>query len=134
MSFVAICDKAGAKLSIEFGGQHSQRPMEIIDVDEFIAVKSHRAKGKRLTTYDVARLTFIEPEEPEEIDMEDADEVDVEDVTSADELVEEDALVEESIDVDELMGDDIKVDPTVDYRSKVEVDDSSFTAAQLDLF
>ena len=134
MSFVAICDKAGAKLSIEFGGQHSQRPMEIIDVDEFIAVKSHRAKGKRLTTYDVARLTFIEPEEPEEVDMEDADEVDVEDVTSADELVEEDALVEESIDVDELMGDDIKVDPTVDYRSKVEVDDSSFTAAQLDLF
>ncbi len=134
MSFVAICDKAGAKLSIEFGGQHSQRPMEIIDVDEFIAVKSHRAKGKRLTTYDVARLTFIEPEEPEEVDMEDADEVDVEDVTSADELVEDAALVEESIDVDELMGDDIKVDPTVDYRSKVEVDDSSFTAAQLDLF
>ncbi len=134
MSFVAICDKAGAKLSIEFGGQHSQRPMEIIDVDEFIAVKSHRAKGKRLTTYDVARLTFIEPEEPEEVDTEDADEVDVEDVTSADELVEDAALVEESIDVDELMGDDIKVDPTVDYRSKVEVDDSSFTAAQLDLF
>ena len=134
MSFVAICDKAGAKLSIEFGGQHSQRPMEIIDVDEFIAVKSHRAKGKRLTTYDVARLTFIEPEEPEEVDTEDADEVDVEDVTSADELVEDATLVEESIDVDELMGDDIKVDPTVDYRSKVEVDDSSFTAAQLDLF
>ena len=134
MSFVAICDKAGAKLSIEFGGQHSQRPMEIIDVDEFIAVKSHRAKGKRLTTYDVARLTFIEPEEPEEVDMEDAEEVDVEDVTSADELVEDAALIEESIDVDELMGDDIKVDPTVDYRSKVEVDDSSFTAAQLDLF
>lgn len=134
MSFVAICDKAGAKLSIEFGGQHSQRPMEIIDVDEFIAVKSHRAKGKRLTTYDVARLTFIEPEEPEEVDTEDVDEVDVEDVTSADELVEDAALIEESIDVDELMGDDIKVDPTVDYRSKVEVDDSSFTAAQLDLF
>ena len=134
MSFVAICDKAGAKLSIEFGGQHSQRPMEIIDVDEFIAVKSHRAKGKRLTTYDVARLTFIEPEEPEEVDTEDADEVDVEDVTSADEIVEDVALVDESIDVDELMGDDIKVDPTVDYRSKVEVDDSSFTAAQLDLF
>ena len=34
-------------------------------MDEFVGVKSHRAKGKRLTTYDVDTLTFIEPEEPE---------------------------------------------------------------------
>lgn len=34
----------------------------MIDVDEFVGVKSHRAKGKRLTTYDVDRLRMIEPE------------------------------------------------------------------------
>ena len=41
------------------------RPAEEIDVDGFVGVKSHRAKGKRLTTYDVATLAFVEPERPE---------------------------------------------------------------------
>ena len=36
-------------------------------VADFIGIKSHRAKGKRLSTYDIDTLTFIEPEEvPEE--------------------------------------------------------------------
>ena len=34
-------------------------------MDGFVGVKSHRAKGKRLTTYDVATLAFVEPERPE---------------------------------------------------------------------
>ena len=38
------------------------RPAEEIDVDGVVGVKSHRAKGKRLTTYDVATLAFVEPE------------------------------------------------------------------------
>ena len=42
-----------------------KRPAEEIDVDGFVGVKSHRAKGKRLTTYDVATLAFVEPERPE---------------------------------------------------------------------
>lgn len=62
MRFETITSAKGAKLQIDFGGQHAQRPQEIIDVDEFIGIKSHRAKGKRLTTYEVAMLTFIEPE------------------------------------------------------------------------
>ena len=37
-----------------------------MDVDSFVGVKSHRAKGKRITTYDVASLSFIEPEPSEE--------------------------------------------------------------------
>ena len=66
MRFEAICYRRGAQLEVTFGGQHSQRPQELIDVDEFIAIKSHRAKGKRITTYEVGTLRFIEPEEPEE--------------------------------------------------------------------
>ena len=40
----------------------------MVDVEEFVGVKSCKAKGKRLTTFDVDTLTFIEPEqvEPEE--------------------------------------------------------------------
>ena len=64
--FVAITDRPGAKLCIVYGGANASRPADEIDVDEFIGVKSHRAKGKRLTTYEVASLTFIEPELPEE--------------------------------------------------------------------
>lgn len=124
MRFVAITDKAGAKLAVEFGGQHEQRPMEIIDVDEFIGLKSHRAKGKRITTYEVAKLTFIEPEEPEL-------EEELDDEPMADDI---DQDADAAIDVDELLGDDIKADPNVDYKSKGEIDDAGFSAAQLDLF
>ena len=48
-------------LSVEFGGANAARPDESVDVDGFIGVKSHRAKGKRITIYEVGKLSFIEP-------------------------------------------------------------------------
>ena len=156
MRFVAITDRLGAKLAIEFGGQHAQRPMELIAVDDFIGIKSHRAKGKRLTTYDVATLTFIEPEEPEEEPMVEDEEFveddaamdaaldgDMEamdddmDVAASEDVDDEpiaEQTTEEVIDMEELISGDIEVDPTVDYKKKSELDNSGFSAAQLDLF
>ena len=64
--FVCLTGRTGAKLEITYKGAHASRPADLIDVDEFVGVKSHRAKGKRLTTYDVDTLRFIEPEEPEQ--------------------------------------------------------------------
>ncbi len=61
------------KLEIVYGGRYSTRPADTVDCEEFIAVKSHRAKGKRLTTYDVAELRFLE-REPEPEQEEPADE------------------------------------------------------------
>ncbi len=65
-------------LSITFGGKHSSREPEQIDVEEFIGVKSHKAKGKRLSSFQVKTAKFIEPlqkeiaeEQPEVIDPED---------------------------------------------------------------
>ncbi|HDP74624.1 MAG TPA: DNA gyrase/topoisomerase IV subunit A [Bacteroidales bacterium] len=52
-------------LKLEFGGKHANRKPENIDVDVFIAVKGYKAKGKRLTTFDVKRVEFIEPLEKE---------------------------------------------------------------------
>ncbi|MBN1925390.1 MAG: hypothetical protein JW798_06115, partial [Prolixibacteraceae bacterium] len=37
------------RLEIEFGGKNSDRENEIIEVAEFIGIKSFKAKGKRLT-------------------------------------------------------------------------------------
>jgi topoisomerase-4 subunit A len=49
------------QLEIAFGGKHARRGKEQVDVEAFIGVKSFRAKGKRLTTYEVRQIRFIEP-------------------------------------------------------------------------
>ena len=82
--FVCVTDKSGAKLVVTYKGAHASRPADEIDVDEFIGVKSHRAKGKRLSTYDVDKLSFIEPEEPEEQEEQEVPEAIDDTVTSAD--------------------------------------------------
>ncbi|MBN2806755.1 MAG: DNA gyrase/topoisomerase IV subunit A, partial [Prolixibacteraceae bacterium] len=41
------------RLELEFGGKNSERENEIIEVAEFIGVKSFKAKGKRLSTFQV---------------------------------------------------------------------------------
>ncbi len=49
------------RFELEFGGKNSERDNEIIEVSEFIGVKSFKAKGKRLTNYEVENITEIEP-------------------------------------------------------------------------
>ncbi len=63
--FVAMTDRKATQLEITYKGAHASRPADVIEVDEFVGVKSHRAKGKRLTTYEVDTLRFIEPDEEE---------------------------------------------------------------------
>ena len=70
--FVAMTGAAGTKLRIAYKGAHASRPADEIAVDEFIGVKSHRAKGKRLPTYEVDSLAFIEPEPPTEAEPDEA--------------------------------------------------------------
>ena len=76
-------------MEITYKGAQATRPADTIDVEEFVGVKSCKAKGKRLTTFDVATLTFIEPEivEPEEPENDPADE-EVEPIEEAVESVE----------------------------------------------
>ena len=49
------------RLQVNFGGGDSFREPLIIDADEFIAVKGFKAKGKRLTTFEVADIVELEP-------------------------------------------------------------------------
>lgn len=44
-----------------FGGNDNFRDPIEIDVDEFIAVKSFRAKGKRISTYSIEKVNELEP-------------------------------------------------------------------------
>ena len=49
------------RFELKFGGKNSERENEIIEVSEFIGVKSYKAKGKRLSTYHVEDIKEIEP-------------------------------------------------------------------------
>ncbi|HPR30680.1 MAG TPA: DNA gyrase/topoisomerase IV subunit A [Prolixibacteraceae bacterium] len=49
------------RFEIEFGGKNSDRDNEIIEVAEFIGIKSYKAKGKRLTHFQVQMIREIEP-------------------------------------------------------------------------
>ena len=44
-----------------FGGADSFREPLEIEVEEFIGVKSYKAKGKRITTFAVESITELEP-------------------------------------------------------------------------
>ncbi len=51
---------------IVFGGKDSNREPEIIDCDEFIAVKSYKARGKRISKYNIKKFIWLEPKTVEE--------------------------------------------------------------------
>ena len=49
------------RLELAFGGKNEGREPEIIDVAEFIGVKSYKAKGKRLSVYQISTIAELEP-------------------------------------------------------------------------
>lgn len=49
-------------MKLRFGGADEVRPDVEIDAAEFIAVKSFKAKGKRLTHFTLAEIEDITPE------------------------------------------------------------------------
>ena len=63
------------RLELEFGGKYADRENEIIEVAEFIGVKSWRAKGKRLSNYEVGNIIEIEPIVRDEHDKPEPDEI-----------------------------------------------------------
>ncbi|WP_294139889.1 DNA gyrase/topoisomerase IV subunit A [uncultured Sanguibacteroides sp.] len=58
---VCLSGEVRPRFEILFGGRYEKRPGEIIVADEFIAEKSYKARGKRMTTYDVKEIREIEP-------------------------------------------------------------------------
>ncbi|MCX6256054.1 MAG: DNA gyrase/topoisomerase IV subunit A [Bacteroidia bacterium] len=58
---ISITEVEYPRFEIHFGGKHKSRENEIIEVAEFIGVKSFKAKGKRMTSYMVENIREIEP-------------------------------------------------------------------------
>lgn len=79
-------------IELKFGGKHAHRNLEKIDVDAFIAVKGYRAKGKRLSTYDIKKIEFVEPLEKEASAFKEEDEIIVDETPDNDPSAEQMAL------------------------------------------
>ncbi len=62
-SLIILSDELGARFEVKFGGADSFREPLIIDAIDFIAVKSFKAKGKRLTTLPIDSISELEPRE-----------------------------------------------------------------------
>jgi len=58
---IILSDTAYPRFEVTFGGKDAFREPLIIDTEEFIGVKSFKAKGKRITTYEVVDIQEIEP-------------------------------------------------------------------------
>ncbi len=58
---VSLTEVEYPRFEIKFGGKNEGRKEEIIEVAEFIGVKSFRAKGRRLSNYSVADIRELEP-------------------------------------------------------------------------
>ena len=84
------------QFEIEFGGKHVRRDNELIDASEFIAIKGAKARGKRLTSYEVKKVTETEPVKPDD-PLENADEND--DIDNSDDN-EDDGIQQMSINIE----------------------------------
>ena len=49
------------RFEVVFGGNDKFREALVVDAEEFIGVKSYKAKGKRLTTFEVETINELEP-------------------------------------------------------------------------
>lgn len=65
---IILSDEPGCRIEVTYGGGDAFRGSAVVDAAEFIAVKSCKAKGKRLTTYAVDSIKEIEPKEVDVVD------------------------------------------------------------------
>ncbi len=88
-SLILLTDNEYPRFEVPFPGYDAHRPAIDIDADEFIGVKSFKARGKRLTTFQLGSVTELEPE-PTPEDAPEAEDAAIEDV-EAEEIESDDS-------------------------------------------
>lgn len=109
---IVLSDVDYPRFEVVMGGNDSYREALVVDADEFIGVKSVKAKGKRLTTFEVSVIKELEPvrfNEPEPSGDEGADEssedVDNETTTADTEPADVDVVNDDIIDQKKALDD-----------------------------
>ena len=99
---ILLTDVVYPRLQVTFGGVDAVRPALEIDVDSFIAVKGFKAKGKRISTFNIDKIEELEPtrfpEAPAEGEGEDVD------TDEEDENLDPDAGKTQQQVIDEITG------------------------------
>jgi topoisomerase IV subunit A len=104
-------------LEIVFGGKNKDRSNEQVDVEEFIGIKSYKAKGKRLTNYDVKKIVALDPKEVEEEEEDHFDDENGVDFIDDEENGEQEIVLEVEEKVDEEVD---KKEPILEIEPDVE--------------
>jgi topoisomerase-4 subunit A len=70
-SLYLLSDVVYPRIEVTFGGNDNFRQPLVIDAEQFVGVKSFKAKGKRITTFETGYITELEPLRfPEEMNEE----------------------------------------------------------------
>ena len=102
---ILLTDTIYPRIKVTYGGVDAIRPAEEIDAEQFIAQKSFKAKGKRLTTWKIESIEELEPTRFPEPPSEDNDEEqDGSDSENEGENLDPDAGKSEQQVIDELTG------------------------------
>ncbi len=92
------------RIQVMFGGKDSFREPLLIDVDEFIGIKSFKAKGKRITTFEVEEIVELEPIRFPGPETEPIDSEEVSTSNEPDNIEDPDAGKSENDIIDEITG------------------------------
>lgn len=93
-----LSDNKYPRFQVTFGGADSIREPLIIDAEEYIGEKSYKAKGKRVTTFEVDNIKEIEPREVPE------------------EELEEPEIIEETVEEEQINQNDVRDELTGQMR------------------
>ena len=101
---ILLTDVVYPLIKVTYGGADEFRGSEEIDAEQFIAVKGFKAKGKRLSTYQIESIEELEPvrfpEPPETTDeTEDAEDIDEAEVSEGPEVAEDSEHKEPNIEL-----------------------------------
>jgi len=98
---ILLTDQVYPRLQVTYGGADEFRGSEEIDAEQFITVKGFKAKGKRISTWQIESITELEPVRFPEEPAEPADQGDDEEI---EENLDPDAGKSEQQVIDEITG------------------------------
>ncbi|MDA3823104.1 MAG: DNA gyrase/topoisomerase IV subunit A, partial [Bacteroidales bacterium] len=91
---IQIMEVEYPRLELKFGGKNKDRDSEIIEVADFIGVKSYKARGKRLSNYEVKVIGQLEPLIPDTIEEEN---IEIDETSPETEEIEDNDTFEDAI-------------------------------------
>ena len=115
---IQIMEVEYPRLELKFGGKNKDRDSEIIEVAEYIGVKSYKARGKRLSNYEVKVIEQLEPLIPDREPEEDVQETPDSGVLT--ESVDSDSELEPKTDLEEDLEEDTETNSEEDPEEDSE--------------